>query len=163
MTSMRASATLLLLLAGSPMAAQPSVTAGARVRVLVSDTVAAPEATSRPRWTVGTVVSSTSSVLVLRTTPSGPQQNVSFAELRRIEVSRGRSNHRWIGATIGGLISGGAFVAAACAFSDGSCSVSDNVGGFLGYYAVGAIPGAIVGGAIGSRHYGRERWRQIWP
>lgn len=46
-----------------------------------------------------------------------------------------------LGAVIGGLTTGAAFVGAACAFSDGSCSVSANVSGFMVYYAVGAVPG----------------------
>ena len=30
------------------------------------------------------------------------------------------------------------------------------------YYAVGAVPGAIAGGAIGARRHGAERWQQVW-
>jgi hypothetical protein len=35
--------------------------------------------------------------------------------------------------------------------------------GFLAYFAVGAVPGAFVGGARAARQQGPERWQQVWP
>jgi hypothetical protein len=145
-----------------PLGAQPPLRPGARVRVgMTVDSLAATPAASGGWW-VGTVVSTSTRDLVLRPTPLADSVVLSMAEIRRIDLSRGRPSRRWSGAVIGGLLSGGAFAAAACAFSDGSCSVSDNVGGFLGYYAVGAVPGVLVGGALGSRLRGRERWEQVY-
>lgn len=62
---------------------------------------------------------------------------------------------------IGGLVSGAAFVGLICAFSDGSCAIGNEVGGFALYYATGAIPGVLVGGSIGSRMCGHEHWEPI--
>ena len=87
---------------------------------------------------------------------------LALTTVRQIDISRGRSDHRVLGGIIGGAISGGAFVAAACAFSDGSCDIGKHVGGFIAYYAVGAIPGVLIGRSIGSRHHGAERWEVRW-
>ena len=149
----------LALAVAFPLAAQPSLRPGARIRVrTTADTLAATPA----EWRVGTVVSSTARALILRPAPLADSVVVPMTEIRRIDLSLGQPSHRRTGAVIGGLLSGAAFVGLACAFSDGSCRVGDNVGGFLGYYAVGAVPGALVGGALGARHRGRERWEQVY-
>ena len=148
----------LSLFAGMAVA-QPSLAPGTRVRVsIVPTSGVAAEAPVH----VGTFVSSTPAAIVINTgTPPSPT-TFAIGTIRQIDVSRGRPDRKWTGVVLGGLLSGGAFVALVCGFSNGSCNVGDNVGGFVAYYAVGAIPGAIVGGAIGSRHYGAERWQQIW-
>ena len=153
----------------APLAAQPSLPRGTRVRVHAADTLLGPAVAGAPGdWRVGTVVASTPATLVFAPAPpasSGPSVApiaLSLADVRSIDVSLGRPDRRWTGAAIGGALSGAAFVALACAFSDGSCSVGDNVGGFVLYYATGAVPGAIVGGVVGGRHHGPERWRQVW-
>ena len=148
----------LPLAAAFPLGAQPPLRPGARVRVRrAADTAAATPA----EWRIGTVVSSTREALVLRPAALADSVVVPMSEIRRIDISLGRPSHRTSGAVIGALLSGAAFVGLACAFSDGSCSIGGNVGGFLGYYAVGAVPGAFVGAALGARHPGRERWRQV--
>ena len=144
-----------------PLAAQPPLRPGARIRVrTTADSSAAP--TSSIGWRVGNVVSSTPQDLILRPSPLAEAITLPMTQIQRIDVSLGRPSHRRGGAVLGGLLSGGAFVGLACAFSDGSCKVSDNVGGFLAYYAVGAIPGVLVGGAIGSRLRGPERWKRVY-
>ena len=154
----------LLVLLTPPMTAQPPLRQGTRVRVFTSSDSLAPRGNAVSRaWIAGTVVSSTPEALVLRPAPLSEPVAVPTRNVLQVDISRGRPNHRWRGATIGGLLSGGAFVALACWFSDGSCNVGDNVGGFLGYFAVGAIPGAFVGGARGARQQGPERWQQVWP
>ena len=150
---------ILIVVHGATGRAQPSITPGARVRISVAPPVAVDA--MQPAWRVGRFVSRTATTFVIDT---GVQQpiGIGIGAIRRIDVSRGRPNRKWTGAVLGGLVSGGAFVALACGFSNGSCNVGDNVGGFIAYYAVGASPGALVGGAIGARHYGAERWQQIW-
>ena len=150
---------ILFVVHGATGRAQPSITPGTRVRISIAPPVAV-EAT-QPAWRVGRFVSRTPTTFAIDT---GAQQPIGIAigAIRQIDVSRGRPNRKWTGAVLGGLLSGGAFVALACGFSNGSCNVGDNVGGFIAYYAVGAIPGAVGGGAIGARHYGAERWQQIW-
>ena len=144
-----------------PCAAQPTLPQGARVRVLVTNSSPAPSSVSAPQAYVGTLRSTGESRVVIDT-GSGAPIALALGSIRRIDVSRGRPNRRLIGSIIGGAISGGIFVAAACAFSDGSCDIGSHVGGFVAYYAVGAIPGVFIGGAIGSHHYGAERWREAW-
>jgi hypothetical protein len=136
------------------------MTPGTRVRISIAPPSAAEPL--HPAWRVGRFVSSTPTTLVIDTGNVQEPMGVAIGSIRQVDVSRGRPNRKWTGAAVGGLVSGGAFVALACAFSNGSCNVGDNIGGFLAYYAAGAIPGAIVGGAIGARHYGAERWQQIW-
>ncbi len=151
---------ILIVMHGATGRAQPPMTPGTRVRI----SVAPPSATEalQPAWRVGRFVSSTPTTFVIDTGNVQEPLGVAIGSIRQIDVSRGRPSRKWTGAVVGGLVSGGAFVALACAFSNGSCNVGDNVGGFLAYYAAGAIPGAIVGGAIGARHYGAERWQQVW-
>ena len=119
------------------------------------------EAESATRGYVGILKSSNQAGVVVDTGTSQPVL-LPLNTVRQIDVSRGRSDRRVLGAILGGAISGTAFVAAACAFSDGSCDVGNHVGGFIAYYAVGAIPGIFVGRSIGSRHHGAERWEVGW-
>ena len=151
---------ILIVVHGAIGGAQPSMTPGTRVRI----STAPPSAVAAPTLArhVGNFVSSTPATIVIDTGDARQPMEITIGSIRKIDVSRGRPSRKWTGALVGGLVSGGAFVGLACAFSNGSCNVGDNVGGFLAYYAVGAIPGAIVGGAIGSRHHGAERWQQIW-
>lgn len=151
---------ILIVVHGATGRAQPPVTPGTRVRI----SVAPPSAVEalQPARRVGRFVSSTPTTFVIDTGNGQEPIAIAIGAIRQIDVSRGRASHKWTGVAVGGLVSGGAFVGLACAFSNGSCNVGDDIGGFLAYYAVGAIPGAIVGGAIGSRHYGGERWQQIW-
>lgn len=144
-----------------PCAAQPTLPPGTRVRVFVTEAPGAAGSVSASRAYVGTLKSSGGSRVVIDT-ESGEPLSFPLSSVRHIDVSRGRTSRRVIGSIIGGAITGGVFVAAACAFSDGSCDVGSHVGGFLAYYAVGAIPGVFIGGSIGSRHYGAERWREAW-
>ena len=142
--------------------AQPLLTRGTRVRVSIAD--GSPEAarTARPTPLTG-VVSSMDATALMLVLGEGPERRVPLGALLRIDVSAGRSTRRTAGAIIGGLVSGAVFVGAACGFSDGSCGVnSSNVGGFLAYYAVGAIPGVFIGRSIGGRMQGEERWRELW-
>ena len=149
-----------MALVSATAGAQPSIAPGTRVRVSISPTSAAQAAKTESR--IGTLVSSTATIVVIDTGSVANWATFAIGDIRQIDVSRGRPNHKWMGAGLGGLLSGGAFVALACGFSNSSCNVGDNVGGFIAYYAVGAIPGAIVGGAIGSRHRGAERWERVW-
>lgn len=154
----RCALAILIVVPGSIVRAQPPMAPGTRVRV----SVAPPGAAEQAPWRVGRFLSRTPTTFVVDTGNAREPIGIAIGTIRQIDVSRGRPSRRWTGAVIGGLVSGGAFVALACAFSNGSCNVGDNVGGFLAYYGAGAIPGAIVGGAIGSRHHGAERWRQVW-
>ena len=150
---------ILIVVHATTGRAQPSITPGTRVRISIAPP-AAVEA-MQPAWRVGRFVSRTPTTFVIDTGVHPPIE-IAIGTIRQIDVSRGRPNRKWTGAVLGGLLSGGAFVALACGFSNGSCNIGDNVGGFIAYYAVGAIPGAIVGGAIGSRHRGAERWQRVW-
>jgi len=150
-----------LVLLASPAAAQPVFSPGTRVRVLVADSAANHARDATQGWVIGSVVSSPPPALLLDAKTG--RVSYTVGELRQIDVTRGRANKRWMGATIGGLLSGAAFTGAVCGFSSGSCNIGANVGGFLVYYATGAIPGVIVGGAMGARHVGEERWEQAWP
>jgi len=161
MSGTGAVAALLFLLSVS-IAAQPSLPQGTRVRVFTTGTPARADEPGNHEAHVGTLVASTPTNIVIDTGSLTHRVTIAVGDVRRIDVSRGASDRRWSGAVIGGLISGGAFVALACAFSDGSCKIGNNVGGFVAYYAVGAIPGALVGGAIGSRQRGPERWERVW-
>jgi hypothetical protein len=153
----------LSALLAAPIAAQPPLTQGTRVRVFArADSLTRPAGAVSRGWIAGTVVSSTPEALVLSPAPLSEPVVLPTQDVLRIDVSRGRPNHKWRGATIGGLLSGSAFVALSCWFSDGSCNVGENVGGFLAYFAVGAVPGAVVGGARGARQQGPERWQQVW-
>ena len=145
-----------------PLAAQPTLPVGTRVRVLTRDTLQGPSRNASRVWQVGSVASSTPFTVALDLAPSEAPRTRSLADVTRIEVSRGWSTRRRSGMVVGGLVSGAAFVSLACAFSNGSCRVGDQVGGFLLYYATGAIPGVLVGGAIGSHLRGGERWEQVW-
>lgn len=147
------------LLISLPLRAQPTLNPGVRVRVYSSDS--AVSSALREALT-GRVSRSTPSSLLLVTDYSGLEVSVPSQSLLRIDLSAGHGTHALAGGVIGGLISGGGFVALACAFSNGSCRISNHVGGFLAYYAVGAIPGAVVGVAVGSRKHTAERWRTIW-
>lgn len=152
---------LCVSLVGAPAAAQFTLAPGARVRVLPADSVAIHVGDRARGWVVGTLVSSPPPALVLET-PSG-QLRYTVDAFRQVEASRGRADRRTAWAIVGGVLSGAAFTGAVCAFSDGSCRIGSHLGGFLAYYAVGAIPGAIVGGALGSRRVGDERWSRVWP
>lgn len=151
---------ILMVAHGAVGRAQPSMTPGTRVRISTAP-LSAVDAPVLARH-VGNFVSSTPATIVIDTGEVRQPMGIAIGAIRQIDVSRGRPSRKRTGALIGGLVTGGAFVGLACAFSNGSCNVGDNVGGFLAYYAVGAIPGAIVGGAIGARRYGAERWQQIW-
>lgn len=156
-------ATLVLgVLHAPPAGAQPVLPAGTRARVVMVDSTSATSGARGRGVLTGTVVSSDSTVLLLETAPPPRRIALAVAGLQRIDVSRGRPNRRAMGAVIGGLISGAAFVGAACAFSDGSCDVRGDLGGFLAYYAVGALPGALVGDRVGARRPGPERWKTVW-
>lgn len=147
---------------GAPMAAQPVLETGTRIRIWLPDSVMPADAADRAGARIGVVARMDASTLVLRVRTS-ERRAVPLAVLTRIDVSAGRPTHRVAGALLGGVLSGGAFVGMACGFSDGSCAVnSGNIGGFLGYYAVGAIPGVFIGRAIGGRMQGSERWREVW-
>ena len=152
---------------GSPLPAQPPLATGTRLRVLVKDTLvrdgaARTDGAAGGGWRIGAVVSAVPPTLTLETSPPGRRDAIPLAAVTRIDVSRGRPTRRGRGAVVGGLLSGGAFVGLACAFSDGSCRVGDDVGGFLLYFATGAIPGVIVGRSVGSRMRGPERWETLW-
>ncbi|MHB1223949.1 MAG: hypothetical protein ACYC2G_07890 [Gemmatimonadaceae bacterium] len=144
-----------------PVGAQPVLPAGTRVRVFTDPLAVFPGMPERGQLT-GTVVFSDPSELRLDTEPPPRRIELPVAGLRRIDVSRGRPNRRLSGGMIGGLVSGAVFVGAVCAFSDGSCDVGENVGGFLAYYAVGAVPGVLIGARIGARRRGPERWETVW-
>ena len=150
---------LAVLLISLPLRAQPTLNPGVRVRVYSSDS--AVSSVLREALT-GRVSRSTPSTLLLVADPSGTEVSLPSHSLLRIDVSAGRGTHAVAGGVIGGLISGAGFVGLACAFSNGSCRIDNHVGGFLAYYAVGAIPGAVVGVAMGSRMHTPERWRTIW-
>lgn len=150
---------LAALLSSFPVYAQPTLNPGVRVRVYRSDS--AVSSALREALT-GRVSRSTPNTLLLVADPSGLEVSISPRSLLRIDLSAGRGTHAVAGGVIGGLISGGGFVALACAFSNGSCRIGNRLGGFLAYYAVGAIPGAVVGVAVGSRMHTPERWRTIW-
>lgn len=152
----------LLLLVSVSITAQPSLPQGTRVRVFTAGTPARADEPGNNEAHVRTLAASTPGNIVIDTGSSTHRVTIAVGDVRRIDVSRGASDRKWSGAVIGGLISGGAFVALACAFSNGSCKIGNNVGGFVAYYAVGAIPGALVGGAIGSRQRGPERWERVW-
>lgn len=153
----------LALSVARSLAAQLPFDQGTRVRVFAADSLLGNPAGSRRGWRAGTVALVSSGMLVLDTPPPAGRVIVSLGDIWRIDVSRGRPTHRWLGATIGGAITGSAFVALACAFSDGSCRIGNQLPGFLAYLAVGATPGAIAGGMIGGRWYGAERWTPVWP
>lgn len=150
---------LLPLFISLPLRAQPTLDPGTRVRIYSADSIAA-SALRQAR--IGRVSRSTPSALSLIPDQSALEVSVPSQSLVRIDVSAGRGTHAVAGGVIGGLITGGGFVALACAFANGSCRISNQVGGFLAYYAVGAIPGAVVGAVLGSRMQGPERWRTIW-
>ena len=150
-------ATAALLLA-SALSAQPDIAPGTRVRVTVRANVLPGGAGQR----IGTVTSTSGDAFLVRVERSTDTLRLSYADLTRVEVSLGRKTRKLRGAIIGGLLTGSAFVSMACAFSNGSCDISKDVGGFLAYYAVGAIPGVIIGTAIGSRLHGPEQWRSVW-
>jgi hypothetical protein len=149
--------------AAPPLAAQPPLAPGARVRVFAADSLLANPPRAARGWRLGTVAAVTPRTLLLETAAPASRISLELAEVTRVDVSRGRGNRRWAGAVTGGLLTGGAFVGLACAFGNGSCRPGDDVGGFLVYYAVGAIPGALAGGALGARMRGAERWRRVWP
>lgn len=136
-------ALLLLLLSARSLAGQPPLAEGARVRLTV-------------------LPPATSPVIGVIRRDQAPWLGVAPSALQRIDVSAGYRTHKWSGAAIGGVLTSVAFVQLACALSNGSCDPGQDVGGFLAYAAVGAIPGALVGGAIGSRLRGTERWRVVW-
>lgn len=142
-----------------PVAAQPTLDPGSRVRIYWADTGAV---SALPQALIGRVSHRTPSALSVVPDRSALEVSVPLPSLLRIDVSAGRGTHAVAGGIIGGLISGGGFVALACAFANGSCRVGNQLGGFLAYYAAGAIPGAIVGVAVGSRIPGPERWRPSW-
>ncbi|MBL0170318.1 MAG: hypothetical protein IPP90_06220 [Gemmatimonadaceae bacterium] len=162
---MRAISTGIALIAGllaTPLTAQPILSIGTRVRVWMPDSVLPIGMRDGGGIRVGTVSAMDASVLQLRSDATAPLR-LPLATLTRLEVSAGRSSHRTAGAVVGGLLSGAAFVGLACGFTDGSCAVnSGNVGGFLAYYAIGAIPGVFIGRAIGGHLTGEERWREVW-
>ncbi len=143
---------LALLAASTVLGAQPSPPTGTRVRLITGAGVTA----------VGTLVSMDSSAIVTRD-DDAHLDTTATASLTCLQVSEGRASRATVGAVVGGLLSGGAFVGMVCGMSSGSCAVNGgNVGGFLGYYAVGAIPGVFIGRAIGGRMRGEESWSEIW-
>lgn len=152
---------LSVALTALPCAAQPNAPDGARVRVFVAPTTEGGNAASALQTYIGVLKSRGPGVVVVDT-GSAQSMSIALSSVRQIDVSRGRPNRRLIGSVIGGVITGGVFVAAACAFSDGSCTIRGHVGGFIAYYAVGAIPGVLIGASIGSRRQGPERWEEAW-
>jgi surface antigen len=143
--------------------AQPLLDRGTRVRVSIGGGL--PETGGRPQATqsLSGLVASMDTAAIVVALGSGMERHVPLQSLLRIEVSAGHGSRRTAGTIVGGLVSGALFVGAACGFSDGSCGVSSsNVGGFLAYYAVGALPGVFIGRAIGARMQGEERWRELW-
>ena len=148
---------LLLSVARVPeLPAQRVLEPGTRVRVAVGGGV--PGA----GLLIGTVTTMDATAIGVQM-DLGPARSLPLASVLRIDVSRGRGTHRGVGAALGGVLSGAAFVVLACKFSDGSCDVGgSNVGGFMAYYAIGAIPGVFAGASIGGRYPGNERWREHW-
>ncbi len=149
-------------LLATSVGAQPVMATGTRVRAWFPDTAVPRLSRDRLVSQTGGVESMDARAIVLRV-DGGTTHRVSLATLVQLDSSAGRSTHRLSGAIVGGLLSGAAFVGMVCGFSSGSCAVDGgNVGGFLGYYAVGAIPGIFFGRAVGGRMQGAERWRIVW-
>ena len=139
-----------------------SVSPGTRVRVTTLPSLAVDTSGRQLVRHVGRVVSSTPTDFEFVSESSRWTRVLAFSQVSQLDVSAGRKSRALAGGVLGGLLSGGAFVGTACAFSSGSCDIGSNAGGFLGYYAVGAIPGAIVGAVVGRRLHGAERWRTLW-
>ena len=151
-------ATPLALLFAAGLAAQPAMSPGARVRVTGRASVFAGDASPH----IGTVTSSGGDALTFLPEFSADTLRLRYADLARMDVSRGRKDRKVRGAVLGGLITGAGFVSLACAFSNGSCDIGQDVGGFLAYFAVGAVPGVILGVIVGSGMRGPEQWRTVW-
>jgi hypothetical protein len=118
---------------------------GARVRVL------APEFAPKP--IVGTVESSSGQRIVLRVENRDPPVVVPFAEITRLDLSRGRARGKsaLIGAAIGG------------ALAAGSMMILCQGGGDCDTTAVAAVYGAgglVLGGGVGAI-VGAERWEDV--
>lgn len=152
---------LPLLLLTESVTAQPSMAVGTRVRILARDTAEARRQTGIT-WYAGTVVAGPPGAMTVQLAPGQPTLVMALADVTQIDVSRGKGNRRWRGMIVGGLLSGAAFTGSVCAFSNGSCSVGSNVGGFSAYFVVGSLPGVLVGGSIGARMVGHERWETVW-
>lgn len=161
MNATTAAVALIAQMLAAVLPAQPVVATGTRVRLWLPDSVVPAQVADVAGLRIGSVAAMDSATLVLRAGTA--THRVPLASLARLDVSEGRPSHRTAGAVIGGLVSGALFVGAACGFSDGSCDVnSGNVGGFLAYYAIGALPGVFIGRAVGGRMHGEERWREVW-
>jgi hypothetical protein len=138
--------------------AQALIAVGTEVRVTTTAGDCAAPTPCIGRWATSTPDST-----VLDEVRARGRVALARATVTRLEVGE-RSRQRWTGALIGGALTAAAFVSLACSLSNGSCDVnSGNVGGFVGYVAVGALPGALIGGAIGQRIRGDVVWRQVLP
>ena len=149
------------LVVPGPLGAQPldSLAAGARVRVIRH---------IPPPMVVGTVVRADSLGLVIARDREPSMMTMSWSDLRRVDVSRGRrptgeafARGAKTGALIGvglGLVATGLAIRADRECND--CMIPVTV--IIVPVSV-AFAGAttLVGGMIGVA--GRERWRRVWP
>lgn len=138
-----------LMLAADPVAAQAELERGTRVRVT-------PVEGGRFSGTVQSL--SPDSLVVVR---RDLELRFSRANLRKIEVSAGRSRWPWRGMAVG-LVAGAAIGAIVGASVDSTHSLENcdrgcSIG--LGVTALGGA-GALAGGAIGAA-IARERWRDV--
>jgi len=137
--------------APSALGQEPAV--GERIRV---------RTTSNIPQVVGTLETRESDYLVVRTTESGPM-NIAWADISRLQVSRGTKSNAGKGALIGagvGLGSATALTIGVCSSPDADCSEDGGaiVLGFTMFVGGGALVGALIGLVARS-----ERWVDVPP
>lgn len=147
-------AACLAALAPAAARAQGEVRPGVRVRVL------APSAADT--LFTGRVVALDSASLLIAPGADAGSLRVPLAEVRQIEVSRGRARATLAGAVSGGFAgAAGGYVLARLAGGGGPCEYVCGAAE-AGSAILGGAIGLVVGALIGSDHeHGPERWRGV--
>jgi hypothetical protein len=151
----------LVLSPVGPASAQLSLRVGDRVRVTTREPALHPAVPNAQTThsVIGDVVALTGDSLVLST--DGWRLPLARAGLLRVEVSRGRA-HRSVrlGAVIGGAVTGGILVSVACGMAGRDCALR-NAPQMTALFAIGAIPGALIGATVAEIWTTGERWDEV--
>ena len=150
---------LLLLASFADLSAQEVLLApGARVRVSVPTFNPTTRLRGQARW-VGTLVTLSADTLVLKPKDQSAPLAIPLASVTRLDVSRGRVSCTGRGILTGSLASLALGLGLLASASPEDIGDAPPAAGLI-FLAVFTVPGAVIGGIVGSK-VGGERWEPV--